>query len=231
MQTDYLPKVLVALTGWCENMMLEFPMVASSLGFSSTEILGFLGDLNWVMYDCKSSEDAQTNGAAWVQFRKTHFYGDSGSVVGTPPGTTAPTPPSGAPRPNGLIPRIRGVVGRIKMAPGYTPTIGQTLRIIPAQIVEDDSSAKPDTRGKALPMFKAELRCKRGQFDAVRTRCKRDGDAAWTDLGLSVGTTLVDQRPPSEADKPEVRTYEQIYVRNNQPVGHWSDSVRVTLQP
>ena len=46
-----------------------------------------------------------------------------------------------------------------------------------------------------------------------------------------VGTTLVDERPPSEANKPEVRTYEQIYVRNNQPVGQWSDSVRVTLQP
>ena len=43
MQTDYLPKVLVALCGWCENMLLEFPMVASTLGFSSAEILAFLG--------------------------------------------------------------------------------------------------------------------------------------------------------------------------------------------
>ena len=40
-----------------------------------------------------------------------------------------------------------------------------------------------------------------------------------------------DERPPAEPDKPEVRTYKQIYVRNNQPVGLWSDSVRVTLQP
>ena len=183
------------------------------------------------MYDCKSSEDAQTNGAAWVQFRKTHFFGDSGSVVGTPPGSTAPTPHSGAPRPNGLIPRVRAVVARMKNAPGYTPTLGQTLRIVPVQIIADDASAKPDTKAKALPMFKAELRCKRGDFDAVRTRCRTDGQTEWADLGLSVGNKLVDERPPAEPGKPEVRTYEQIYVRNNEPVGLWSDSVRVTLQP
>lgn len=62
-------------------------------------------------------------------------------------------------------------------------------------------------------LSRCEVRCKRGTFDAVRTRCRRDSDPDWTDLSLSVGTTLVDERPPA------------------QPVGQWSDSVRVTLQP
>ena len=231
MKSDFLPSQLDALCEWCENMKIEFAQVASSLGFTSPEILAYLADLSWVIYDCRSSKDAQTNGAAWVQFRKTHLYGNAGQPVGTPPGTTAPTPPAGIPPANGLITRIRAVVSRIKVAPAYTPTLGQTLRIIPNATTVDDASAKPDTRGKALPMFKAEVRCKRGDFDAVRTRCRIDGDPDWTDLGLSVGTTLVDERPPAAPGKPEVRTYEQIYVRNNQPVGQWSDSVRVTLQP
>ena len=206
-------------------------MVASTLGFTSAEILAFLADLNWVIYNCRSAADAQTNATAWVQFRQTHLDGDPGQTVGTPPGTTCPAVPAGAVPANGIIARIRAMVKRIKASPAYTPTIGQTLRIVPTTTLVDDSTAKPDTRGKALPMFKAELRCKRGDFDAVRTRCRRDGEPDWAELGLSVGTTLVDERPPAEAGKPEVRTYEQIYVRNNQPVGQWSDSVRVTLQP
>lgn len=231
MTRDFLPSQLDARCEWCENMKLEFAQVASSLGFTSPEILAFLLDLSWVIYDCRASKDAQTNGTAWVQFRETHLYGSPAQPVGVLPGTTAPTPPAGITPANGLVPRIRAFVGRIKVAPGYTPTIGQTLRILPGTTPVDDANAKPDTRGKALPMFKAEVRCKRGTFDAVRTRCRRDSDPDWTDLGLSVGTTLVDERPPAEPGKPEVRTYEQIYVRNNQLVGQWSDSVRVTLQP
>ena len=49
--------------------------------------------------------------------------------------------------------------------------------------------------------------------------------------GLATGSSVVDERPPQEPGKPEVRFYEQIYLRNNEPVGQWSDSVRVTLQP
>jgi len=212
-------------------MKLEFALLASALGFTAEQILAFLADLNWVIYNCRSAADAQTNSTAWVQFRDTHLDGDPGTPVGPPPGTTGPAVPSGAVPANGIIARIRAMIQRIKSSPGYTPAIGQALRIVPTVVPVDDSNAKPNTRGKALPMFKAELRCKRGDFDAVRTRCRRDGEADWTDLGLSVGTKTLDERPPIEPGKPEVRTYEQIYVRDNQPVGQWSDSVRVTLQP
>lgn len=231
MKRDFLPGQLDTLCEWCENMKMEFAQVASSLGFTSPEIMAFLLDLNWVIYNCRASKDAQSNSAAWVQFRNAHLYGSPAQPVGSLPGTTVPTPPAGGPPANGLIGRVRAFVARIKVAPAYTTPLGQTLRVIPVHTNADDANAKPDTRGKSLPMFKAEVRCKRGDFDAVRTRCRIDGDPDWTDLGLSVGTTLVDERPPAAPGKPEVRTYEQIYVRGNQPVGQWSDSVRVTLQP
>jgi hypothetical protein len=232
MPSDFLPNGRRGpLIEWCENFKLEFALIASGLGFSAAEILLILADLNWIIYNCRAAADAQSNSSAWVQFRDTHLDGDPGSQVGVPPNTTGPTPPSGTVPPNGIIARIRAVVQRIKSVPGYNPAIGQTLRIVPTTTPTDDSNAKPNTRGKALPMFKVELRCKRLDFDAVFTRCRRDGESEPTDLGLSVGTTFVDERPPLQPGKPEVRTYEQIYVRDNQPVGQWSDAVRVTLQP
>jgi hypothetical protein len=42
---------------------------------------------------------------------------------------------------------------------------------------------------------------------------------------------VVDERAPADAGKSEVRKCERIYVRENQPVGQWSNAVRVTLQP
>ena len=230
--SDFLPKGRrAALIEWCENFKLEFALLASGLGFSAAEILAILADLNWVIYNCRAAADAQSNASAWVQFRDSHLDGDPGLPAGAPPGSTGPTPPAGAMPPNGIIARLRAVIQRIKSAPSYNPAMGETLRIVPTSTPTDDTAAKPDTRGKALPMFKAELRCKRLDFDAVLTRCRRDGETEPANHGLSVGTTFVDERPPAQAGKPEVRTYEQIYVRNNQPVGQWSDSVRVTLQP
>jgi hypothetical protein len=212
-------------------MMLEFAGVASGLGFTTAQILLFLTDLKWAIYACRSAGDAATFSGAWAQFRESVLFGNPGQPTGGAPANTMPEVPDVAAPAPGVIPRIRAVVQRIKSSPGYTPAIGETLRIITNIPPVDDTTAKPDTRGKALPMFKAELRCKRLDFDAVRTRCRRDGESGWTELGLSVGNSFVDERPPAEAGKPEVRTYEQIYVRDNQPVGQWSDSVRVTLQP
>ncbi len=35
----------------------------------------------------------------------------------------------------------------------------------------------------------------------------------------------------AKANCPEVRRYRQIYVKNDEPVGLWSDVVSVTVQP
>jgi hypothetical protein len=80
-------------------------------------------------------------------------------------------------------------------------------------------------------MFKSELKWPRLDFSGARTRSQRDGEADWTDHGIKTGTSFVDDRPPAVPGKPELRRYQQIYVRNDVPVGQWSDVVEVTLQP
>ena len=230
MPRDYLPTG-PGFCDWLENLKLEFAAVAASLGFSGPEITAVLADLSWAIFVCRSSSNAQTFGSSWVQFRDTLLDGNPGQPVGSPPGTTMPALPTAPAPAAGVISRIRILVKRIKASPNYTPTIGQTLRILPNSAPVDETTAKPNTKALALPMFKAKLKWTGNGFPAIHTRTRRDGETEWTDLGLAVGNTLVDERPPAEAGKPEVRTYEQIYARDNQPVGQWSDAVRVTLQP
>lgn len=48
---------------------------------------------------------------------------------------------------------------------------------------------------------------------------------------MKTGTAFVDERAPQPASKPEVRRYQQVCVKNDEPVGQWSDVVSVTVQP
>ena len=92
---------------------------------------------------------------------------------------------------------------------------------------EDPATAKPALRVKPLPMFQAELRWPRRSYSGVLVQSQRDGENAWTDHGVKTDNTFVDTRTPADANKPEVRRYRQIYVKNDQPVGLWSDVVSV----
>ena len=60
---------------------------------------------------------------------------------------------------------------------------------------------------------------------------QRNGEAAWTDLGVKTGNKFVDARPPVESGKPEVRNYRMVFIQDNEPVGQWSDVVSTTVQP
>jgi len=55
--------------------------------------------------------------------------------------------------------------------------------------------------------------------------------AAWIDHGVKTDNAFVDTRAPAEPNRPELRRYRQIYVKNDEPVGLWSDVVSVTVQP
>jgi hypothetical protein len=176
-------------------MKLEFPGVASPLGFSTAQILAFLTNLKWAVFVCRAAGDAGTFSTAWVQFRDSHLYGDAGQPIGSVPATTMPETPDVAAPPPGVIARIRAVVQQIKTSPAYTPAIGQTLRIVPTVTPVDPNPAQPDTKATPLPMFKVGLRWTARGSVGVRTRCCRDGESEPVDLGIATGNSFVDERP------------------------------------
>ncbi len=231
MATDYLPNDGESFCEWLENWKVEFAAVASSLGFSTPEVTAVLTDANWALYVCRSASDASNYGSAWVQFRESLLSGDGNSPLGSPPNTATPTIPALAAPPQGVVTRIRAAVKRIKGAPAYTTAMGQALRIVATSTTEDTATAKPALRVKPLPMFQAELRWPRRSFSGVLVQSQRDGESAWTDHGVKTDNAFVDAREPVQANRPEVRRYRQIYVKNDHPVGLWSDVVSVTVQP
>ena len=231
MPADWMPRDGQSLCEWAENLKVEFPLIGSSLGFSGAEITGVLLDCNYCLFVCRAASDADSNARAWVQARETLLSGDVNSGNITFPNSTMPAQPAVPPPLPGILTRFRGFAKRVKGSPNYTPSIGQSLRIVGSTVPADDTTAKPRTKVRPLPMFKSELKWPRLNFSGVLTRSLRAGDPDWTEHGINTGTKFVDDRPLAAPGKPEVRRYQQIYVRNDVPVGQWSDVVEVTLQP
>ena len=231
MASDWLPRDGQSLCEWAENLKVEFPGIASSLGFSAGEITAVLLDCNYCLFVCRAAADADSTARAWVQARETLLSGNANSGILTFPNGALPAQPAVAAPAPGILTRFRAFAKRVKGSPTYTPAVGQSLRIVGSSSPVDPASAKPKLRVKPLPMFQSELQWPRLSFSGAFTRSQRDGETGWTDHGIKTGNTFVDDRPLAEAGKPEVRRYQQIYVRNDGPVGLWSDVVEVTLQP
>ena len=231
MAADWLPRDGQSLCEWAENAKIEFSPIATPLGFSAAEVTAFVLDCHYCLFVCRAAADADSNARAWVQARETLLSGNSNSGILAFPNGTLPTQPvTAAPLP-GILTRFRAFAKRVKGSPSYTPAVGQALRLVGSTSPVDPANAKPKLRVKPLPMFQSELQWPRLSFSGALTRSQRDGEAGWTDHGIKTSNTFVDDRPLAEANKPEVRRYQQIYVRNDVPVGQWSDVVEVTLQP
>ena len=232
MSNSIIPSGSAERCEFFQNWNLEFPGQAAGLGFAPAVTDDITNQAAWAVLACTGTDDAESFWHAWVSWRDRLLTGDGNAMVGALPAFTMPGIPAGAMPLAGLLGRFTATITQVKAAPGYTPAIGDLLRINPAPVPPPDpATAQPKLTLTPEPLSVIRLLWKRGDFDAIRLRGQRAGDADWTDLGLHVKPPYRDARPPLAAGRPEVRTYQAMYELNGQPVGRWSDSVSATTQP
>lgn len=131
----------------------------------------------------------------------------------------------------GVKTRHRALAQQAKKNSGYTPALGEQLKIVGAEDSTDLTTAKPTLTGKALPHGAAEAGFNKSISDGVNMYCQRDGDAAPVLLGRQNHSPFTDNRPLLVAGKPEKRTYTALYVKNDAEVGLVSDALVIICQP
>jgi hypothetical protein len=120
----------------------------------------------------------------------------------------------------------------------HLPLLQAAFAVVHAQSIHPPLGRSPEVTEEMtfqLPFGCTDMLGQRGNTIArlshkrlpVRDTIQTD----WTDHGVKTDNVFVDARPPAETNKPELRRYRQIYVKNDQPVGLWSDAVSVTVQP
>jgi hypothetical protein len=171
-------------------------------------------------------EDAELS--AW---KKNAFTGDpKGTAAPFPSVTIPPLPATANPPKQGIVPRNTELYNYFKNHPNRTAESLADLGITEtaaAPISPDD--LKPQCAAKALADDKVELSFKKQGQQAVRWQMRRGGGDFGSDKD---GTTspLIDETP-STGGNPEKREYRAIYLKNNKPIGQYSDIMTVFTMP
>jgi len=127
----------------------------------------------------------------------------------------------------------RGVRQRIMNNTAYTPAIGEFLGL------ERTHSAAPAVvlgsgitlvmHGAALITGGAQIKCTKGDAEAIDVYSQRDGDANPVFLQRVMHFPYLDNRPLLVAGKPEKRSYYGIAVRHDQQYGDPSATITVIV--
>jgi hypothetical protein len=219
---------------WLNNFSTSFAAHAASLGFAEADVNVVKADASMLNY--LVGELLPTYKSA-LQSRTSYKNLIMSGPVGSPGGSLPPPPATGpAPTavPPGIVPRLRNLVQRIQLAPGYNEAVGRDLGLNgqdgrgPAA---PDSTAKPALKARSNGPGAVQVDFSKEKFDGVLIESRRAGEADWQSLGTDSYSPYVDDRPPSETGKPEVRQYRARYVLRDQPTGDWSDIVTATFVP
>ena len=127
----------------------------------------------------------------------------------------------------------RAIRQRIMKSVGYTPAIGELLGLeLPqstAPAVVLGSGIALVMHGAALITGGAQIKCTKGDAQAVDVYSQRDGDANPVFLKRVAYFPYVDNRPLLVAGKPEKRTYFGIAVRHDEQYGDPSATITVIV--
>ncbi len=126
---------------------------------------------------------------------------------------------------------IRNLVATLKLHPNYTQAIGEDLNVIGSSEQDEASviaNAKPVFTATALATM-VGLDWVKGLFDGILFERKRANETTFSFLDKDDRSPCNDKEANLVAGVPEVRIYRGIYLKNGEPVGNWSDEVRVTV--
>ncbi|MDX6694047.1 MAG: hypothetical protein QOF02_1650 [Blastocatellia bacterium] len=227
------PKADAELVIWYKNFSQKFATHAPTLGFTAADVSAVQADaamLDYLIGDLLPTYQSALQ--ARTAYKNVIKDGPIGVAGGNPPGApvTGAAPATVEP---GIVPRLRRLIQRIKSAPNYTQAVGEDLDLIGPEknAPGDDITAKPVPKAFALPGSHVQIEFNKGGFDGVSIEGRREGETAWTPLGIDLYSPFIDTRPPAQNGMPEVREYRLRYLLRDEATGQWSDIVSVTTMP
>lgn len=228
-----IPRSDAELALWLTNFSTSFEAHAAALGFTQADVDAVKADTAMVTF--LVGDFVPTFKTAF-QARNSHKNLMISGPIGTvplavpPPPTTGPVP---AAVPTGIVARLRILIQRIQLSPTYTKAIGIELGIVGGEggPSAPDALPKPKLRAHSNGPGTVQVDFTKERFDGVLIESRRADEDDWQSLGLDAYSPYIDDRPPLQAGRPEVRQYRARYMQRDQPTGEWSDIVTATFVP
>jgi hypothetical protein len=180
MRKFYLPADDLGRKEWLENFSAKIGAYAASFGITPAEVTAIAAYLLMLQYILGIIDSIRSFSQDLTKYKEKLMIAPLGTPLGGPP----PIPPTGvapATMPAGIFTIISGIVKRIKGHAAYTEAIAEDLRIIGADIIDDNSTKKP--------VVKLSYAVNNPQVKVKKNRT--DGFNLYRDLGTGDGFELV----------------------------------------
>lgn len=224
---NYLRMPETELPAWFNNLKLKLPVYQMTLGLSQSDLDQVNADAAVVQFAVDGVATLKAQLKAQVEFKNTELDGPLG---GPTPEAPIPSTLAASPVAPGILPRTRELVRRIKAHPGYTPVIGEELRIIGDEETPP-AETKPQASVEPQPNYQARISFVKAGYDGVVIESQRGSEMTWQQIGIDMHSPYLDSRGPLTPGQPEERRYRLRYLDHDVPVGIYSDTISATVGP
>ena len=216
---------------WFRRFATQFADVGLSLGFTQTEIDQILADNEVVQFLAGALVSLNAYARAVTAFQRRILLGKIDNKTSVFP--AAPVLNVPAMTPTGIFARLEMTVRRLRIQPGYSPSIGTMLGIVPrnpSRAVATDLVPKLKVTPLEAP-YSFSVSTTRLHYSMFVVEYRRALSDEWTIGGsftMSPATVRVEPQNPGTAELIYVRLR---MIKNNQPVGNYSPMQTVALTP
>lgn len=225
---DWYPRSLAALGPWHATFSAQATATGTTHGLTAGDVTQAGLDSDAVTVALEYDDALRSYVEAWTAWRDFLLFGDPNATPIDPP--TVPTAPNfGAETPlPGIRTRTRGYANVIKASPGYETSVGEDYGIVAA--VAPPPGIPAITLATALIDSDVALKLSKAGYAALAIDMRRGG-GAFSQIGVSLTATFVDETAPLAVGEPEVREYRVQGLEGNARVGEVSATVSVSTTP
>ena len=228
MAVDWYPNTLTALGPWHSTFSIQVAATGTTHGLTAGNVTQAGQDSDNVFIILNYDQELRSYVQAWTAWRDFVLRGDPTEAPTAQP-TVPEAPDFGeAPVVPGIRARTRGYANVIKASPTYEASVGEDYGIVAA--VAPPPGPPSIALATALIDSEVALKLSKAGYPALAIDMRRDG-GAFSQIGVSLTATFVDETAPLEAGQPEVREYRVQGLEGNARVGDVSATVSISTTP
>ena len=226
----YFPKRIPDRRFYFSNLKTKIGQFQVTLGLTQPELDSVLEDCENYLYLTDFAFQIRKDLEGFYDFQEKMIEGVAGAMPEAPTFTSFAMPGPGA---AGIIARQKAFKARVMLSPGYTSQIGEVLGMVPPAPVPppDPMTMTPVITVTAEVDGKALLHCSKKTADSVRWEYLVPNTSGWSFLADTTRAKSVVQLPNSLVAQPQRVVIRARYIKNNQPIGEYSQNTTVVTNP
>jgi len=224
--SDYLPKNDPGKRIWFSNFVNVLPGYAPTLGLSDDTVKKLSRWSKNFGLTLDVLEKYRTYGIALTAYK--NIMRDGKVEPGQLPEVPAPLVLDGEIE-GDIFGQVRLLVNSIKGSKKYNESMGKALGI-EVSATGGGGGAEPPKPELGIELLggRPNILWKKGKMDAIRIHVDR-GTGTFEFLAIDTHPDYLDTHPLPELGKSELWRYIAIYLKQDEPVGEWSDPVQISV--